>query len=366
MASVSIEGQIAVPNWLPLGSVKAQSAEQAKQALEGVLNQQIHKERWKYTPSKKVLALFGTADTANVTARTVVENARMVEGTELISDLALDINRTPEALLALCRGLPLTYLEIAADTKTTVALPQDVYAPLYVRVQRGARLILQESAIQPTRQTRLLWIDIAESAHVEHARASLSTDELWLSTCVNIGAHGHYELHNHSLGGKLHRQDIQISCDAPGAHASITSAAFLPTRTHFDQQVTIEHRAPNTSSQQKYHNIADEGAKSTFNGRIHIHKNSPGVDAHLSNKNLALATTATINAKPELEIYTDDVACSHGATIGQIDSDQLFYCAARGIDPATARKLLCQAFLQEATTGPLASTSQVAFGDMLA
>ena len=104
----------------------------------------------------------------------------------------------------------------------------------------------------------------------------------------------------------------------------------------------------------------------TFNGRIHIYEQCPGVDAHLSNKNLALAESATINTKPELEIYTDDVACSHGATVGALDEAELFYCVSRGIDPELAQRMLGLGFLKTASNGPLAESAQNAFEGVLA
>jgi Fe-S cluster assembly protein SufD len=91
-----------------------------------------------------------------------------------------------------------------------------------------------------------------------------------------------------------------------------------------------------------------------FNGRIHIHPHSPRSDATLSNRNLALHPDAQINTKPELEIYTDDVKCAHGATVGQISADSLFYLQSRGLSERDARRMLCRAFIRECVTGPLA------------
>ena len=93
---------------------------------------------------------------------------------------------------------------------------------------------------------------------------------------------------------------------------------MVAERLNLDQQITIEHQ-PHTTSRQRVHNIVADRGKSTFNGRIHIHEGAKNSDAQLSNKNLGLGANATINTKPELEIYNDDVSCAHGATIGQLD-----------------------------------------------
>ena len=108
---------------------------------------------------------------------------------------------------------------------------------------------------------------------------------------------------------------------------------MAPQRGNLDQQVTMEHLSANTTSQQTFHNIVADRGKSTFNGRIHIHAGARNSNANLSNKNIGLGANATINTKPELEIYNDDVSCSHGATIGQLDNDQLFYLCSRGVTP---------------------------------
>jgi Fe-S cluster assembly protein SufD len=124
--------------------------------------------------------------------------------------------------------------------------------------------------------------------------------------------------------------------------------------THLDQQFLVEHRAPDTTSRQTFHGIGAGKGTAVFNGRIHIHKDSPGSDARLTNKNLALHPEATINTKPELEIYTDDVKCAHGATVGQLAEDSIFYLQSRGVSQNDAKALLCQAFLKSCIAGPLA------------
>ncbi|MEM9624580.1 MAG: SufD family Fe-S cluster assembly protein, partial [Pseudomonadota bacterium] len=207
-----------------------------------------------------------------------------------------------------------------------------------------------------------VWLSLDESSQVTHSRNNLyaesgndgQTSTVFRHLEVNVPANASYRLHNHSTGCATHRQNIHINCTGPGAHAAISSAALVPADTHLDQQITVEHSAAHSYSEQTIHNIAGDKANVTFNGRIHIHANSNGVQAHLTNKNLGMGDQATINTKPELEIYTDDVQCSHGATVGQLDADHLFYCASRGIDERSAKQLLSQAFLNVCTQGPLA------------
>jgi Fe-S cluster assembly protein SufD len=135
---------------------------------------------------------------------------------------------------------------------------------------------------------------------------------------------------------------------------------------HLDQQLVVEHRAGATRSRQRFHGIGAGKGTAVFNGRIHIHPGAPGADAALSNRNLALHPDAVIDTKPELEIYTDDVKCSHGATVGRLSEESLFYLCSRGLDPRQARRILCRAFIRECVTGALAEAAEAELlGDWL-
>ena len=142
------------------------------------------------------------------------------------------------------------------------------------------------------------------------------------------------------------------------AEATIDGASVVGNGSHLDQQLIVEHRAPDTVSRQKFHGIGAGKGSSIFNGRIHIHPGAPRSDAVLSNRNLALDPDATINTKPELEIYTDDVKCAHGATVGQISEDSLFYLRSRGLSENDSRRLLCRAFVNECIHGPLSAAAE--------
>ena len=118
--------------------------------------------------------------------------------------------------------------------------------------------------------------------------------------------------------------------------------------------------AGGNGSRVSFHGIGAEKGTAVFNGRIHIHPGAPRADAVLSNRNLSLHPDAIINTKPELEIYTDDVRCAHGATVGQISEDSLFYLRSRGLSPAQAKRMLCRAFINECIEGALAEPAEAA------
>jgi Fe-S cluster assembly protein SufD len=216
-------------------------------------------------------------------------------------------------------------------------------------------MTLTEEYDQDCDQQQTMWLRLGSGSDVTHARNSFGGAALhWQFVSVQVQANGYYRMHNHALASQLRRQDTQIQLIGSGAHADLNSAVMVAERLNLDQQITIEHASAHTYSRQRVHNIVADRGKSTFNGRIHIHEGAKKSDAQLSNKNLGLGANATINTKPELEIYTDDVSCAHGATIGQLDNNQLFYLCSRGVAPEVARRLLCEGFLQQCVDGPLA------------
>jgi Fe-S cluster assembly protein SufD len=116
---------------------------------------------------------------------------------------------------------------------------------------------------------------------------------------------------------------------------------------HLDNYMLVEHGKPHCSSRQFYNGILDDSAHGVFHGRIIVHKDAQKTDAKQTNRNLLLSDNAQIDTKPQLEIYADDVKCTHGATIGQIEENALFYLRSRGVDEVSARKLLLMAFASE-------------------
>jgi len=153
--------------------------------------------------------------------------------------------------------------------------------------------------------------------------------------------------HSVSFGGQLTRNDINAVLDAEGAECALNGLFMADGRQHVDFHTTVEHAKPHGTSQEYYKGILDGRSRGVFNGRVHVHPHAQKTDAEQSNKNLLLSRHAEVDTKPELEIYADDVKCSHGATVGQLDPDMLFYLRARGLDEAAARGLLTYGFAQD-------------------
>lgn len=150
-----------------------------------------------------------------------------------------------------------------------------------------------------------------------------------------------------SWGGALTRNDLNVVLDAEGADCTLDGLYLAGGNQHVDNHTLIDHAKPHSSSRELYKGILDGSSVGVFNGKIIVRKDAQKTDAYQANKNLLLSDEAEINTKPQLEILADDVRCTHGATIGQIDQDALFYLCSRGISHEEARQLLIYAFANE-------------------
>ena len=146
------------------------------------------------------------------------------------------------------------------------------------------------------------------------------------------------------LGGKLIRNDVVINIAGPGAEANICGVYLADGRQHIDNHILIDHKVGPARSMQNYRGIVGGRARCVFNGKALVREGADGTDAEQSNHNLLLSDTAEVDTKPELEIFADDVKCSHGTTVGQLDPSALFYLRSRGLSHDQAKVLLTRAF----------------------
>ena len=152
---------------------------------------------------------------------------------------------------------------------------------------------------------------------------------------------------NVGYGGKIVRNNLTINLDGEYCEANLDGLYLPAANGTIDNHTVVDHKAPNSNSNELYKGILGNHATGVFNGKVFVREGAQKTNAFQSNKNILLDDTATINTKPQLEIWADDVKCSHGCTTGQIDKEQLFYLRARGIDEASARKLLLKAFAED-------------------
>jgi Fe-S cluster assembly protein SufD len=176
----------------------------------------------------------------------------------------------------------------------------------------------------------------------EHKQAfNISTLRIQQGRSANVVSHSVL------LGGALVRNNVHPVLAGEGGECLINGLFIGNGHQHLDNYMLVEHASPRCGSRQFYNGILDGHAHGVFHGRIIVHKDAQKTDAKQTNRNLLLSDDAQIDTKPQLEIYADDVKCTHGATIGQIEGDALFYLRSRGIDEVSARKLLLFAFASE-------------------
>ena len=156
-----------------------------------------------------------------------------------------------------------------------------------------------------------------------------------------------FHINTFPLSGKLIRNNLNIQIDGAGADAKLYALNYLTGKEHVDNQTYVEHLKPNCTSTELYKSVVNDESTSVFNGKIKVYKDAQKTQAFQSNANIINDDNARAYAKPELEIYADDVKCSHGSTTGQFDNEALFYLRARGIKESSAKKLLLHAFASE-------------------
>lgn len=218
-----------------------------------------------------------------------------------------------------------------------------------LREQAEATVIEQYSGSGPVLTNAVTEIQAGPASRLVHYRLQdEAAESLHIGTLViEQKRDSHVESYQLMGGNTLRRNDVQAILGEPGANLQLSGAFIGRDRAHVDNQIRVEHRAPHCTSHQLYKGMAGDKARLVFNGRIHIHPGAKGTSADLSNKNLLLSNGAEIDTKPELEIYNDDVSCSHGTTVGQMDPLQLFYLRSRGVTEQEALRMLGIGFVNE-------------------
>ena len=192
-------------------------------------------------------------------------------------------------------------------------------------------------------------IALGEGAVIEYHRIQQESERAFHFGRLQFHQERSSSLATHSiaLGGALVREEVRAVLDGEGAEATLNGLYVVSGRQHIDNQTTLDHAQPHCSSREVYKGVLDGESSAVFNGKIIVRKDAQKTDSKQSNKNLLLSEKAIIDTKPALEIYADDVKCTHGATIGQIDPEAVFYLRSRGIGRQEARDLLTYAFAND-------------------
>ncbi|HEV7379418.1 MAG TPA: Fe-S cluster assembly protein SufD, partial [Dyadobacter sp.] len=189
-------------------------------------------------------------------------------------------------------------------------------------------------------------IFVEQDAHVEYYKVQNESENAYHvgTTQVNMKDKSHFYAGTVTLNGKFTRNNLNIALDGEYCDAHMYGLYFPDGSQHVDNHTVADHRKPNSESNELYKGILRDKSKGVFNGKIFVREDAQKTNAFQSCKNIVLSTEASMNTKPQLEIYADDVKCSHGTTTGQIDEEALFYMRSRGISKNEAMSLLMYAF----------------------
>ena len=229
----------------------------------------------------------------------------------------------------------------------------DVFYMVHTAIRIGANASL--TIIEDHRSTGHFWknrmshIVLEPGAKLTHVRVQEDSMEsvYTQNTNVTVGKDATYDAVALYTGAALSRNQVRVVLDQPGAACHINSASLMRGTQHTDTTVLIEHKAPHCQSKQNIRTILDDRAHGVFQGKVHVHQPAQKTDGYQLSKALILSEGAEMDTKPELEIYADDVKCSHGATTGRLDDEPMFYMQSRGIPKDEARALLIESFAAE-------------------
>jgi Fe-S cluster assembly protein SufD len=189
----------------------------------------------------------------------------------------------------------------------------------------------------------------AENAHVEHYKIQQQAGESYQNNFTQIFQEANTNI-NHvtlTLDGTMVRNNLHFYMNGENCNSLLYGLYITDSKDFVDNHTRVDHAKPNCFSDEKYKGILKDQSTAVFNGKIMVHLDAQKTNAYQRNQNILLSDDATVNTKPQLEIFADDVKCTHGATIGQLDEEPMFYLRSRGIPEDVARKLLLNAFADD-------------------
>ncbi len=225
-----------------------------------------------------------------------------------------------------------------------------IFPHILVIAEAGSKATIVESyaATAKSFTNTAIQIVVEDNANLTHYRVQRDSPDAFNvgTTEVSLGRGSRYDSTNINLGGAISRHDIDVKFTAEGGEAWVDGLYMLGGTQHSDTHSVIDHTVPNCVSHQDYKGVLNDHSRGVFNGKVMVRENAHGTDAKQSNKNLLLSNDARVDTKPQLEIFNDDVKCAHGATVGQLEEEELFYLLTRGIPDALARNLLTYGFAE--------------------
>ncbi|HEY2590728.1 MAG TPA: Fe-S cluster assembly protein SufD, partial [Steroidobacteraceae bacterium] len=241
----------------------------------------------------------------------------------------------------------------SAQTGATAARHGASYPRLSIVAAPHARLELIERHVsvgdEPNFVDSMVDVRAHDGSRIEHYRLQqLGTRALWMDTLTaSVARSAVYRLHGFALGAQSARSTLNVRLEGEGSELALHAVAAADRQQVLDTHAIVEHAAPHTRTDESFRGVAAGRSRVAFNGKIIVQPGSHGADSSQSLRGLLAGAEAEIDVRPQLEIYTDEVRCSHGATAGKLDDAMLFYLLSRGLDRNTAQRLLKWAFLED-------------------
>lgn len=305
-------------------------------------------EDWKYTNVSSIANARWTVDSgrSNLPAQLNINDLRRFNF-ERNGFTALNLAFADLAVLRIKKDTvvdkPIT-LNFAADEGTAI------FPHIILIAESGSKASIVESYSggHNSFTNTAIQVFVEDNAHLTHYRVQKDADTAFSYGVTEVSlAVGLYDSTNINLGGAISRHDVEVKFTKEGGEAWIDGLYMLNGRQHHDTHSSIDHKVPNCNSYQTYKGVLDGNSRGVFNGKVFVREGAHGTDAQQQNKNLLLSNEARVDTKPQLEIFNDDVKCSHGATVGQLEEEELFYLLTRGLPGTLARNLLTYGFAEE-------------------
>jgi Fe-S cluster assembly protein SufD len=306
-------------------------------------------EDWKYTNIASIAKQEWKIDTLSTRSELPRSSGELAWG--------FDAQRNGFAALNLAFGdfqvltIPReTVLDKPIELNFSAAEQSAIFPHVLIFAEAGSKATIVETyeSRHASFTNAALQIVVEPNANLTHYRVQRDSPEAFHvgTTEVAIDAGARYNSTNINLGAALSRHDIDVKFIAEGGEAWVDGLYMLGGSQHHDTHSLIDHLVPNCTSHQTYRGVLNDRSRGVFNGKVVVRENAHGTDAQQSNKNLLLSNEARVDTKPQLEIFNEDVKCSHGATVGQLEDEELFYLRARGLPDGLARNLLTYGFAE--------------------
>jgi Fe-S cluster assembly protein SufD len=246
---------------------------------------------------------------------------------------------------------PVHIVHISSTNSNTIIHPRNL---IIAEANAQVKIIESYKTVESTAKTfnnALTEIIIDQNAIVDHYKIQEENEWGYLMNTTQAlqKQQSVFSTHTFIFDGSLVRNNLNIILDGEGIETHLNGLYLTKGNQVVDNHTLVDHRKPNCNSNELYKGIVEDKSSATFNGKIYVRKDAQKTNAFQSNKNILLSDDGTVNTKPQLEIYADDVKCSHGTSTGKLDEEKIFYLRARGLSETSAKKLLMHAFASEVT-----------------